>query len=142
MQYDKKISAFFWIPYQSNPSMMVKRSYVHSLLKLLSKVNVLLHGKLLHPTVQLVVPRLKVLILIIPTVQWHMVYPSRSTFLSWIFIDSLPGFWMSVIHHRIQMFPFMVESVSVQHPIIWTGLKYIIPMFLSIYMTFHSVFDA
>ena len=35
----------------------------------------------------------------------------------------------------------MKESVSVHHPIIWTGLKNITPMFLSIKMMFHFFFN-
>ena len=36
----------------------------------------------------------------------------------------------------------MKEFESVHHPIIWTGLKTITPMFLSIDMTVHFVFNA
>ena len=39
-------------------------------------------------------------------------------------------------------FPFVKASVSVHHPIIWTGLKYITPMFLSIDIEIHFVFNA
>ena len=37
---------------------------------------------------------------------------------------------MSVMLSRIQMSPFVKESVSVHHHIIWTDLKNITPMFL------------
>ena len=36
----------------------------------------------------------------------------------------------------------MKESISAHHPIIWTGLKNITPMFLSIEMMVHFLFYA
>ena len=39
-------------------------------------------------------------------------------------------------------FPFTKESVSFHHPIIWTGLKNLTPILLSIDMKVHFVFDA
>ena len=68
--------------------------------------------------------------------------PPESTFLLRLCIFSLPEFWMTVIHPRIQMFTFMKESVSFHHPIIWTSLKNITPMFLSIEILVHFVFNA
>ena len=38
-------------------------------------------------------------------------------------------------------FPFMKASVSVHYPIIWTDLKNITPMFLSIDMVVHFFFN-
>ena len=52
----------------------------------------MMHGDLFHATVQMGVLRLKVLVLIIPKVQCHMLTHSYSTLLSWLCIDSLPGF--------------------------------------------------
>ena len=49
-----------------------KNSSIHSLLLVLRKVTVLMHGKKLHTTVQMVVLRLKVLVFINHTAQWHM----------------------------------------------------------------------
>ena len=40
------------------------------------------------------------------------------------------------------MFPFMKEYVSVHHPIIYNGLKYLTPMFLSIKIMVHFSFNA
>ena len=135
-----KMSAFFWLPYQSNSSLIAQSFYAHSLLKLLVKATVLVHGNLLHANVQIGVFVLKVLIFISPKIQCKVLTPSESTLLLRLRIDSLPGFWMSVIHSRIQMFRFMKQYVSVHHPIILTGLKNI--MFLSIYMMVHFVFNA
>ena len=47
----KQNSALFRISYQSNPFLMGRRSYIHSLLQVLSKVTVMMHGNLLHATV-------------------------------------------------------------------------------------------
>ena len=82
-----------------------------------------MHTKLLHATVKMGVLIFKVLIFISHTVQWHMMNPSESIFLSRIYIDPLPGFWMSVIHSIIQLFHFMQDSVSVHHHNICTSLK-------------------
>ena len=41
------------------------------------------------------------------------------------------------MNFRIQMFPFMTYFVSFHHPIISTGLKDLIPMFLG----FHSYLE-
>ena len=51
-----------------------------------------MHGNLLHATVKMVVLRLKVLVFINHTVQWHMLTHSESTLILHICIDSLPGF--------------------------------------------------
>ena len=40
------------------------------------------------------------------------------------------------------MFPFVKEFVSVHHPIIYTSLIYITPMFLSIDINVHFLFNA
>ena len=113
-----KMSAFFRLAYQSNTSHKEQKSFIHSLFKVSGEETFLMHGNMLHGTIQMGVLRFKVLNLINPTVQWHILTPSESTLLSRIFIDSLTGFWISVVHSRIPMFPFMKESVSVHHPII------------------------
>ena len=117
------MSALFCIPYWSNPSLMEQSSSVHSLLIVLRKETFMMHGNLLHATVKIGVLIFKVLILIGPTVQCHILPPSESILLSWICIYSLPVFWMPVIYSIIQMFPHMKESVSVHYHIIWNGLK-------------------
>ena len=117
-------------------------SSVHSLIQLWRKAIFLMHGMFLHATVQMGVIRFKVLILISTTVQWNILTPPESTFLLWIYIESLLVFWMSVIHSIIQMLPYMRKSVSLHHPIIWTGLKNLNTMYLSINMMVHFVFDA
>ena len=121
---------------------MEQKSSVYSLILVLRKVTVFMHGNLLHATVQMGVIIFKVLIFINHKVQYHMLTPSKSTLLSRLCIDSLTVIWMPVIHFRIKMFPFMKESVSVHHPIIWTGLIDFIPMFLSIEMKAHVVFNS
>ena len=83
---------FFRIPSQSNTSLKEQKFYVHSLLLVLRKVTVLVHGIVFHAAVQMVVLRLKVLVSINNTVQGHMLTHSESTFLSQLFIDSLSGF--------------------------------------------------
>ena len=67
VQYDKN----------KNPSLKENKSSVLSLLLVLRKVDVMMHENLLHATVQIGVPRLKVLILINHTVQWHMLTHSK-----------------------------------------------------------------
>ena len=89
------------IPIKSLPK--GKKSSVHSFLKVLRNVTVLMHINLLHATVQRGVIVFKILVLISPTFQWHMLTPSESTFLLWLYIYSLPGFWISVMHSRIQI---------------------------------------
>ena len=42
----------------------------------------------------------------------------------------------------MKMLPFIKESMSVYHAIIWTGLKMLTPMFLSFKMKDHFVFNA
>ena len=76
----------------------------------------------------------KVLILISPAVQWHMMNPSESILILRLRIDSLTGFWMSIIHFIIKIFLLMKESMSVQHTIIETSLRDITPTLLSIEM--------
>ena len=39
-----KLSAFFWFPYQSNPSLKEQKPYVQSWLLVLSKVTVMMYG--------------------------------------------------------------------------------------------------
>ena len=114
---------------------MEQRSSVHSLLQVLSKVTVIMHGNILHTTVQIGVIISKELILISPKVLWYMMNPSESTLISRLCIDSLPGYWMSVMLYRIKMFSFMNKFVSIHHPIIWTGLKTITPMLISTRIT-------
>ena len=58
--------------------------------------------------------------------------PLESTSISWLLIDSLPIFLMSLIISIIQVFPFIKESVSVHHPLICNGLK-ILPQCTSQY---------
>ena len=55
---------------------------------------------------------LNVLILIRPTLPWHILTPLESKLLSQICIESLTGFWMSEMLSRIKRFPFIKESVS------------------------------
>ena len=81
--------------------------------------------------------RFELFILIIPTVPWHMLTPSESTFLLGLCIDLLPGFWVSVTISRIKITPFIKEFVSVHHHIMWTGLKNITQMLLSIEIMVH-----
>ena len=71
------MSAFFRLPPQSNNSLREKNYSINSLLQVLSNVTVMMHGNLFNATVQMGVPRLKVLILIIPTVQWHILNNSE-----------------------------------------------------------------
>ena len=110
--------------------------------QVLKKATVLMHGNSLHATVRMGVLRFKVYIFISPTFQGHLMINSESTFLSWPCINSLPVFWMSLLHSRIIMFPFMKYSMSLHRPIIWTGLKYLNPMLLSVDMTVHFFFNA
>ena len=141
MTRTKKL-ALFRIPSQSNPSLEGKNSSVHSFLQLLNKVTVLMHGNLFHATVKMGVLIFKLLILVSPTVQWHILTPSVSTLLLRICIDSLPVFWMSLMHFRIKHFPFMKEYMSVHYPIIYTGLIDIIPVFHSIEIKVHFFFGT
>ena len=113
---------------------MEQRSSVQSLLQVLRKTTVIMHGNMLLATVKMVVLRFKVLILISPTVPWHMLTPSESTLILRICIELLTEFWMPVMNYKMQIPPFMTEYVSVHHPIRWTGLKNIIPMSLLIEM--------
>ena len=69
--------ALYRLPSQSNPSLKEQKSSVHLLLLVLRKVNVLIHGIVLHTTVQMGVIVLKVFILINHTVQWHMLTHSE-----------------------------------------------------------------
>ena len=93
VQYEhNKLLAFSQLPYQSNIFLQEQNSSVHSLLLLLRKVTVIMHGNLLHATVKMGVLILKVLILINNTVQWHILTHSESTLLLHICIGSLPGF--------------------------------------------------
>ena len=46
------------------------------------------------------------------------------------------------MNFRTQMFPFIKEYVSVHHPIIYTGLRDLTPMLLSIDMKLHFFFNA
>ena len=136
------IPALFRIAPQSNPYLKEQKSYIQSLLQVLSKVTVLINGHLLHATVQKVFPIFKELILISPTVQWNMLTHSVSTLLSHIYIDSMTVFWISIMHFRIQIFPFMKGSTSINHPIIQTGLIYLTSMFLSIDMRVHFFINS
>ena len=138
----KKVSAFFSLPYQSNTSLMEQDSYVHSLLHVWRKATVLMRVILLHTTVQMGFIRFNVLILISPTVLWHMMTHLESTLVSRICIDSLQGLLMAENYYRIQMSEFMNKSMSVHQPIIYTGLKNLISMVLSIKMTVYFFFDA
>ena len=113
--------------------MTEQRSSVQSFIQVLSKSIVLMHINLLHATVQMGVLRFTVFVFIITTVTLHMLDPSLSTLLSPLWIDLLPGFCMSVIISRIKIHPFINDYMLVQHPIIYTGLKNIAQMFLSMY---------
>ena len=101
-----------------------------------------MHGNYFCATVQMGVLRLKVMVLISRTSWWHMLTPSESTLLSRPFIDSLTGFWISVMNYIIQMSSFRTEYASVHHHIICTGFKYITPMFLSINITVHFLLQC
>ena len=70
------MSAFFWLPYQSNTFLMEKSSFVHSLLQVLSKATVIMHGNIFQATVQMGFLKFKLLIFISPTLQWHILTPS------------------------------------------------------------------
>ena len=61
--------------------------------------------KVLYSTVQIGFIRFKLLILIGPTLQWHILTTSESTLLSQIFIDLIPVFGISVIIFIIQIYP-------------------------------------
>ena len=74
--YKGGMLAFFWLPYRSNPSLVKQSSSICSLLPLLRKATVMVHGNYFHATVKMVVIRFKVFICISPTVQWHMITPS------------------------------------------------------------------
>ena len=76
------MSALFRIPYQLNPSLKEQSYSIQSLIQLLHKATVLMHGNLFRVIVQMVFLRLKVLILICHIVQWHMLTNSESTLLS------------------------------------------------------------
>ena len=130
------------MPYRYNIYLMGQSSSIHSIIQVLREVTALVDGNYLHFSVQMRVLRFKVFIFISPTVPWHMMTPSESIFLLWLYIDSLTGVWMSVMLSIIQMYIFMKESVSVHHPIIWTVLKNITPMFLSIDVVVGFVFNA
>ena len=93
MKYDKNENVSLLlstIPIKSLPE--GKKCSVQSLLLVLRNVTILMHGNLLQATVQMGFFRLKLLVFINTTVQWHMMTHSESTFLSRIFIDSLLGF--------------------------------------------------
>ena len=124
------MSAFFWIPYQLNTSLKKKMSSIHSLLQVLRKVNVLMHINVLHTTVQMGILVFKLLIFISLTFQCHMMTPSESKFLSWIWMDSLTLFWMSIMHSRIQIFSIH-ERLCVSPP------PYYIDWFEKYYPTVH-----
>ena len=64
-----KMLAFSQLPPQKNPSLNEKKFSVHSLVLVLRKVTVMMHGNLLHEIVQMGVLRLKVFILINHTFQ-------------------------------------------------------------------------
>ena len=59
-----------------------------------------MHGNLFLTTMYMGVLRLKVLILINYTVQWHILTNSESTLLLHICIDSLPGYYMLVMKRK------------------------------------------
>ena len=69
-----------------------KKYPINSLILVSRKVNVLMHGNLLHATVKMGVLILRVFILINPTVQWHMLTHSESTMILRLCIYSLTGF--------------------------------------------------
>ena len=106
------MSALFWLPPQSNPFLKGKKSSVYSFLLALRKVTVIMHGFDLRATAQMGAVILNLLVFINPKFQWHVLTNSESTFLFWLCIDSLTGFFLSVMHIIIQMFPFMRESVN------------------------------
>ena len=73
----KKMSAFFQLPSQSTPPPKEQKSSVHPLLLVSRKATVVMHVNLLHGNFQMGVIRIKVYILINPTVQWHMLTHSE-----------------------------------------------------------------
>ena len=76
VQYEKeKMSAFFRLTYQVYTSLKENNSFVHSFLQVSSKATFLMHGNFLHATVQMRVLRFKILVLISPTIQWHILTP-------------------------------------------------------------------
>ena len=93
MQYDKNKTVRLLLdrtPIKSLPEgTKVLRSLIASSI---SNVTVLMHGNLLHATMQMGVFRLKVFIFINRAVQWRMLTHSESTLLLLICIESLPGF--------------------------------------------------
>ena len=84
--------------------------------------------------------RSKALTLISTTVLWYMMTPSESTLLYRLSLESLQGYCM-VVNISIKK-TFMKEYFSVHHLIIWTVLKSLISMLLSIYMVVNFVFNA
>ena len=89
VKYDKNRNfiLFFHIPPQSNPSLKEQKSYINSLLLVIRKVTILMHGNFLHVTLKMGVLRLNVLNLINHTVQWNMQTHSESTLLLHLCID-------------------------------------------------------
>ena len=49
-----------------------------------------------------------------------------------VVVQTLTGFWMSLMYFRIQISPFMKESVSFHHSNIYTGLVDLAQMLLPI----------
>ena len=84
--------ALFHLQPQSTTSLREQNSSVNSLILVLKKVAVMIHGNVLHVTVKMGFIRLKVLILINHTVQGHITTNSESTFLLKICIEQLPEF--------------------------------------------------
>ena len=69
---ETEMLAFFWIPPQSNTSLKEQNFSVNSLVLVLRKVTLLIHGFFLHATMLMGVLILEVLIFINHTDQWHM----------------------------------------------------------------------
>ena len=68
---NKNVSLIF-LSYLKNNYLTEQRFSVHQLMKVLMYATILMHGNLLHTTLQMLVIKLKVLILISPKVPWHI----------------------------------------------------------------------
>ena len=91
VQYEKKINVS--LPSAPTPIKSLTEGneiFIHSLILVLIKVTVLMHGNLLNATLQMGFLRLKLLILINHTVQCNMLTHSELTLLSRLCINSLP----------------------------------------------------
>ena len=80
VQYEKNKNfslILYPIPITSPPPLMEQMYSVHSMIQVSRKDTVMMHGNLLHATLKMGIIRLKVLILISPTVLWYILTPSE-----------------------------------------------------------------